>query len=456
MDYERIREILHQHFKERLEKRKQDIAKEGRLSELDVTALRNSRELSKEALEQKDYTLVGTDGTVDRFAAHYELSLTQGSKEYELFRTEMLRAHRDYCEALLASDLELDKYDYRTLPHAHARPAKKGKLLLAAAIDDYCKEKARLKQWSQRSLMSNRSYFMVLTRYLGQDAPLAISDDIAKDVKSMLIRLPKHANKKPELKGKSIDELLLVEGVERLNAVSVNKHLSTYASFYAWALKRRDVEINPFSDLTDNVRKAATHREPFYDAEARQILDKVHTVKKPHHKWGVLVAFYTGARLNEIASLEKRDIKQVDGVWCIDINEDGEKKRLKNESSARVLPIHPKLMEAGFLNYVEAQSQGRIFKELEFHPKDGYGRAIGRWFNDSLLRKQLGITSTTKVFHSIRHTVAQKLRNLGVEEATIKDILGHRQTSVAMDVYARKLDKKVMLAALSKLNYQMK
>jgi integrase len=56
---------------------------------------------------------------------------------------------------------------------------------------------------------------------------------------------------------------------------------------------------------------------------------------------------FGGARLEEVAQLAIDDIKQVDDVWCIDINAVGENKKLKNDHSERKVPIHPWLIEHG-------------------------------------------------------------------------------------------------------------
>lgn len=43
-------------------------------------------------------------------------------------------------------------------------------------------------------------------------------------------------------------------------------------------------------------------------------------------RWGLSLLAITGARVGEIAYLTKKDIKQVNGLWCFHINEDGPNK----------------------------------------------------------------------------------------------------------------------------------
>ena len=260
-------------------------------------------------------------------------------------------------------------------------------------------------------------------------------------------------NKKKEYKDKSIEELIALEGIDRLSAPTVSKHIGSYSTFYDWAVKRKETSENPFAALVDDVKQAYEEREPFKPEQSKAIIKVALNAKKPHQKWGVLIAFYTGARLNEVAQLDVADIRQVEGIWCFDINDKGEYKRLKNTASNRIVPIHSQLIEWGLLDYVKEAGNSRLFPALSYHIKDGYGRNLGRWFNESLLPK-LKIKTDALTYHSIRHTVAEQLRNNAVELSTIKDILGHTHGDVTIDVYASKLRKGLMQKAVETLKYE--
>ncbi|MFI8744737.1 DUF6538 domain-containing protein [Pseudomonas sp. NPDC077186] len=77
----------------------------------------------------------------------------------------------------------------------------------------------------------------------------------------------------------------------------------------------------------------------------------------PFWFWLPLVGYFTGARTNEIAQLDTADIRVVDGHPCFDFCADAvdapEAKRIKT-GEARQVPIHPRLVELGFLSYVDA------------------------------------------------------------------------------------------------------
>jgi hypothetical protein len=61
-----------------------------------------------------------------------------------------------------------------------------------------------------------------------------------------------------------------------------------------------------------------------------------------------LVALFSGARRTEIAQLKVRDVRQSPaGTWFFDFTAPADDQYVKNASSARWTPIHPKLIEIG-------------------------------------------------------------------------------------------------------------
>ena len=108
-----------------------------------------------------------------------------------------------------------------------------------------------------------------------------------------------------------------------------------------------------------------------------------------------------GARLNEIAQIHFADIREVDGLWCFDLNDDDDTKKLKTDASRRLVPMHSRLIELGMLDYVQtlrASGAQKLFPDFQFCPKNGWGRSLGRWFNDRFL-VQIGLKG--KVFRSM-------------------------------------------------------
>ncbi|HIJ80525.1 MAG TPA: tyrosine-type recombinase/integrase [Desulfuromonadales bacterium] len=71
---------------------------------------------------------------------------------------------------------------------------------------------------------------------------------------------------------------------------------------------------------------------------------------------------------------------------------------------------------------------------------------------------QLGIQEIRGfvIFHSMRHTVADTLKQAGVPEVVISEILGHTHMNITSGRYGKRYQPKVLLEALAKLDYDVK
>jgi len=171
-----------------------------------------------------------------------------------------------------------------------------------------------------------------------------------------------------------------------------------------------------------------------------------------------LIGNYDGLRLDEICQLHLEDIRQERATWVFDINEkpdrNGKKnKKLKNASAERVIPIHPKLIQLGLLEWVEKlrnKDEIRLFPELKKN-RDGYSHIASKWF--SRYRKRCGITGHGKVFHSFRHTVANWLADADVPDERIADILGHTNGTETGGPYRKAFKPGLLLDSLQRLDY---
>src|SRR6516225_715826 len=70
--------------------------------------------------------------------------------------------------------------------------------------------------------------------------------------------------------------------------------------------------------------------------------------------WLPLLALFSGARRADLASLQVKNVDVVEGVPCFTFEEDkiiG--KRLKTPTAIRTVPVHPQLIELGWLRYVD-------------------------------------------------------------------------------------------------------
>jgi len=173
--------------------------------------------------------------------------------------------------------------------------------------------------------------------------------------------------------------------------------------------------------------------------------------------WVSLIALYTGMRLEEIAQLAVADVREVQAngasVWCIDIHNGGSNK-LKNKSSARLVPVHSELVRAGLLKYAKAlPAKGLLFPGLIRRASKGgkIGARIGELFRKKLLA--LGLKRDGLNFHSFRHTVAGKLEQASVSQTDAARVLGHAIAGMSYGVYSSGPGLKRLAGIVEEIRY---
>ena len=106
-------------------------------------------------------------------------------------------------------------------------------------------------------------------------------------------------------------------------------------------------------------------------------------------------------------------------------------RRLKTKQSERFVPVHSQMIELGFLDFVAAQERARGEKAWLFPlvaPDTNGASAFSKWFGRYVGAH--GITDTSKVFHSFRHSFVDALRLAGVPSEIIIALVGHTDTTM--------------------------
>ena len=68
-------------------------------------------------------------------------------------------------------------------------------------------------------------------------------------------------------------------------------------------------------------------------------------------------------------------------IWVINLNADSEDKSVKTEARNRGIPLHPKLLNLGLLDYpkqIQDQNYHKLFPNLKRMRSTGYGTMISR------------------------------------------------------------------------------
>ncbi|PZV06300.1 MAG: hypothetical protein DCF23_00500 [Cyanobium sp.] len=191
-------------------------------------------------------------------------------------------------------------------------------------------------------------------------------------------------------------------------------------------------------------------RRPFSEAEA-QLLWRISREQqgRPLDRWGFPLGLAIGARLEELAGLRRCDIRQAAGLWMVEIQPTVD-RRLKNDASARVVPLPAALVAEGFTGWVEGMPDGLLFEEPRppgADPRLSHYASIrlGR-----ILRERAGIEDPTAVFHSCRHFAAQQLVDGGAEQRAIEQILGHESKTMTARYSRGGMPLALLAAAMKK------
>lgn len=177
-------------------------------------------------------------------------------------------------------------------------------------------------------------------------------------------------------------------------------------------------------------------RQPFEVDDAQQILNTVQISESEIGgtstetlEFGMFVklAFFTGARCEELAQLRASDLIYVHGHPCLHLhNKDG--NTLKTTSSARKLPLHAELINGGVLEFLQSKldegSDTLLFNAIVGKSKDGKkGGAIGKRFERLL--KKLGLKQPGLCLHSARYNAKQALTSSGCNAQATNAYFGH-------------------------------
>lgn len=249
------------------------------------------------------------------------------------------------------------------------------------------------------------------------------------------------------------------ETTNKLSSTSIIKYLRTFKEFLKYCKKKRLINDTFDDDLEIPRRRYGSNVDGFTRDELKTIFNPSTYPRKDniyygYRYWIPLIGLYTGCRLNEICQLYCDDIKYEGRVWYFNITDDREDQHLKNKSAKRIIPIHPKLIELGFIKFVKEikkSKKERLFYQLTHTQKNHYTHIVSMWFARYL--KNLNIEGRNKVFHSIRHNVKSYLRDCGVPQEFQNKLCGWSASDIGERVYAGSIPIKRLHDEISKLDY---
>ncbi len=334
---------------------------------------------------------------------------------------------------------------------------------------------ARSKKAAKRNTLFDekaaRVPFKLLTEYLGEDKyirEITLAD--AELFQEKLRFFPRVRTTNARL-GLTFNQLISLKETDTISENTQGQHIGKLSGLWNWLNESKTLSLtNPFYGLAD---KKIMHRES--PIRKRQAFDATDLQKIFAHgiwtdcqyksNWEYFLApllLYTGARVNEIVQLEKKDILTVDGILCISINDlptkdepdivwEAAPKRVKNSSSRREIPVHSALINLGFLDFVETIKSGRLFPDIK--PIVGkLAKTPCRRFNEDIL-VEVGVKiQHRKTFYSFRHTTMNTLKQLRVNLEERGQLAGHTQSKIT-STYGDEYSISDMQILVERLNF---
>ena len=301
-----------------------------------------------------------------------------------------------------------------------------------------------------------------------------ITKSIVKQYRSALLSRP--ARPAPAIRKLPLRQQIALAGEQGLPTVSpksAKKALQGLKSVFAFALEEELIEVDPSAKVTIDADDGYDDERLPFSGEHLRLIYSHPTLVDPDVDedtifWFFLLAPFTGCRGEELAQLRPANIRCESGTWFIAIERDlrakrqaiaeagGIQKRAKTKTSLRKIPVHPMLVESGFLTFVEHQKSRNaewLFENMSTNAKyETRYTALSQKLNRRL--RSFGITDAEFVFHSFRHTLKRALRDDPLTKEEISDLLtGHSFESSVGRRYGSGAGLKALGEAIGRVGY---
>jgi integrase len=215
---------------------------------------------------------------------------------------------------------------------------------------------------------------------------------------------------------------------------TINRYLSTYRTHWAWLVQQDRVAANPW-DKTHVTERSQSHEDdddgtrPFTGDEVRALLTGSAPPPLPDL---MLVAAFTGARIDAICNLRVRDC----GGDRFNV------RKAKKEKRARPVPIHPQLKSVVARRRFGKEPDEFLFHELPAatvtRPRSAaasqaftrYRRSVG------IDARPEGQRQSNVNFHSWRRWFITEAERAGQHPHIIEAVVGHKRSGMSLDVYS--------------------
>lgn len=334
--------------------------------------------------------------------------------------------------------------------------------LLSELLKKYTEEN-NAKEYSGRTQQKYEWYVALILSFFGDVPVHTITGAMGRQFYESLSKLPLHLKKESLLTSK-LSVLLENSDNKPISLVTANGHHGKINQFFEWVVDKKHINSSPFPSKGIPMPKKnhKDDRQPITDAEAKRVFShsiftrhegiKTKLIQHPHHYFLPLICLFTGMRAGEVSQLYVDDIIDVDSVHCFLIDKRHADQWLKTPNAKRYIPVHHRLIELGFLDFVrdlkvEQDECSRLFPNI---PKiqDSYSAKPSEWFIRNF-RNALGQPKHVTL-HGFRHMFRDKLVNLTHSDEQICRLMGHQTSNYGSSLLA---DQRVMQNLINSVDF---
>jgi integrase len=251
------------------------------------------------------------------------------------------------------------------------------------------------------------------------------------------------------------DELLdAIQELGVLRVSTINKYLTNMGTIFEFFRVNGWISLNPAEKIKINDSGYQSIREAFPDEKLIKLFNCEYNYDGVG--WLPYLALYHGMRGNELAQLDIADVVQEDGVWCFNVSPSirvshliALSKTVKNKKP-RFVPIHSRVIERGFLDYVETRRAGgwsKIFDVTKI--KSGnYLTSLASQIDEILAP----VKSPQHTLHSFRHNFAQRAEKV-MEDSMLKTLGGWSLPKSADERYKKGIPASQLKIEIDKISF---
>lgn len=305
---------------------------------------------------------------------------------------------------------------------------------LSVVLDSYISERGA--SLTEQVIAAHRAVVADLIAVVGDKRIDWFGREDVRAFKDVVLNLPPNWMKRRELRDLPLADAAKTAKALKLPrqaAKTIQMKQAMLKMIFKYAAENYDDVSNPFSGSpwASAQGPASGQREAFSRAELKLLMS---SDLRNELYWLTWLGLCVGARLNELCQLSVRHVRR-DPLPHIYFSPELQLKTGKKSanSSVRSVPLHPKLIELGFLKFVrdcESNKDGLLFPNLPLRKTGRFSDAPSKAFRRHLTAT--GLKRPTLSFHSLRHAFAAEFKRMAPTDVETRErLMGHAVNGVA-------------------------